>query len=111
MSPREEGAPVLELVDVAGRFAAEDLDRILVADVVRALDRVEGVAFGRVLGCVSKRRVDAALGGSRVAAGRVQLRDHADGRACVVCLDGGAHPCAAGTDDQDIVARFHRGGR
>ena len=43
LAPREERAPVLELVDVAGRLAREDLDRVLVADVVGALDRVVGV--------------------------------------------------------------------
>ena len=43
LGAREDGAPVLELVDVARRLVAEDLDRVLVAEVVRALDRVEGV--------------------------------------------------------------------
>ena len=33
--PREDTAPALELVDVARRLAREDLDRVLVADVVR----------------------------------------------------------------------------
>ena len=107
----EERAPVLELVDVAGRLAAEDLDRVLVADVVGALDRVEGMALRRVLGGVPERRVDAALGRAGVAAGRVELRDHADRRTGVVCLDRGAHACAAGADDQDVVTRFHGGGR
>jgi hypothetical protein len=40
---REDGAPVLELVDVARGLLAEDLDRVLVAEVVGAFDRVEGV--------------------------------------------------------------------
>jgi hypothetical protein len=40
---REDRAPVLELVDVAGSLLAEDLDRVLVTQVVGALDRVEGV--------------------------------------------------------------------
>ena len=47
---REDRAPVLELVDVARRLGAEDLDRVLVAEVVGALDRVEGVLLGVVLG-------------------------------------------------------------
>ena len=41
--PREDAAPVLELVDVAGRLVREDLDRVLVAEVVGALHGVEGV--------------------------------------------------------------------
>ena len=46
---REDGAPVLELVDVARRLVAEDLDRVLVAEVVGALDGVERVRLGVVL--------------------------------------------------------------
>ena len=34
-----------------------------------------------------------------------------DVRAGVVGLDRGAHPCAAGSDDQDVVRRFHESGR
>ena len=56
---REDAAPVLELVDVARRLAREDLDRVLVAEVVRALDRVERVRLGLVLGLVPERGVDA----------------------------------------------------
>ena len=53
---REDRAPVLELVDVAGRLVAEDLDRVLVAEVVGALDRVERVLLGAVLGRRSRAR-------------------------------------------------------
>ena len=67
--------------------------------------------LGRVLGGVAERRVDAALGGAGVAAGRVELRDHADVGAGIVGLDRGAHAGAAGADDQDVVGRFHGGGR
>jgi hypothetical protein len=105
----EDGSPVLELVDVAGRFAAEDLDRVLVAEIVGALDRVEGVDVGVVLGCVSECRVDAALGGAGVASRRVQLRDDGDIGACVVRCDRGAHAGAAGPDHHDIVLRVHQG--
>ena len=94
-----------------GASRREDLDRVLVAEVVGALDRVEGVRLGRVLGRVPERRVDAALGRAGVAAGRVELRDHADVGACVVGLDGRAHAGAAGADDQDVVRRFHVEGR
>src|SRR6185503_18542451 len=37
LAPGEERAPVLELQDVARRLAREQLDRVLVADVVRPL--------------------------------------------------------------------------
>ncbi len=103
----EDGSPVLELVDVAGRLAAEDLDRVLVAEVVGALDRVEGVDLGVVLGCVSERRVDAALGRAGVASRRVELRDDGDIGARVVGCDRCAHAGAAGPDHDDIVLRVH----
>ena len=108
---REHAAPVLELVDVARRLGREDLDRVLVAEVVGALDGVEGVLLGAVLGLVPERRVDAALGGAGVAARRVQLRDHRDLRASIVSLDGCAHAGAPGADDEDVVGRLHHVGR
>ena len=105
--PREDCAPVLELVDVVGRLLAEDLDRVLVAEVVGALHGVEGVLLGIVLGGVPESGVDAALRGARVAANRVDLRDHRDVRACVEGLDRGAHAGAAGSDDDDVVLGLH----
>jgi hypothetical protein len=41
----------------------------------------------------------------------VQLRDDGDIGTGVVRLDGCTHAGAAGTDDQDVVARFHGEGR
>ena len=108
LGAREDRAPVLELVDVARRLVAEDLDRVLVAEVVGALDRVEGVRLRVVLGGVPERRVDAALGRAGVAARRVELRDDGDVRARVVCLDRGAHAGAAGPDHEYVVLRVHR---
>ena len=107
LGAREDRAPVLELVDVAGRLVAEDLDRVLVAEVVGALDRVEGVLLGAVLGRVSERRVDPALGRAGVAADRMDLREKRDVRAEIVSLDRGAHPGAPGADDEHVVRRFH----
>jgi hypothetical protein len=46
-----------------------------------------------------------------VAAHRMDLRDQRDVGACVECLDGGAHPGAAGADDEDVVLRLHYSGR
>ena len=108
---REDRAPVLELVDVVRRLVAEDLDRVLVAEVVGALDRVEGVLLGVVLGGVPERGVDPALGRAGVAAGRMDLRDERDVGARIVRLDGRAHPRAAGPDNEHVVLRFHRRGR
>ena len=102
---------MLELVDVAGSLAGEDLDRVLVAQVVGALDRVESVDLRRILGGVTERRVDAPLGRAGMAARGVQFRDHPDVRACIMGFDGCAHTGAAGADDQDVVGCFHVKGR
>ena len=95
LRPREDAAPVLELVEVPHRLAREDLDRVLVAEVVGALDRVVGVDLRAVLAGVAERGVDPALGRAGVAPHRVELRDDSDVRADVECLDRGAH---AGAD-------------
>ena len=104
---REDRAPALELVDVGGRLVAEDLDRVLVAEVVRSLDRVERVLLGAVLGRVPERRVDPAFGRAGVAADRVDLGEKRDVRALVERLDGRAHPGAAGPDDKHVMLRQH----
>ena len=103
---REHAAPVLELVDVARRLGREDLDRVLVAEVVGALDRVERVLLGAVLGLVAEGGVDATLRRAGVAPRRMQLRDDGDLRAPVVRLDGGTHAGAPGADDEDVVGRL-----
>ena len=72
-----EGHPeVLEVEDLLRRLAAHDLDRVLVGEVVGALDRVEGVGLPgvpRVQG-----RVDPALRGVGVRAHRMDLADDPD---------------------------------
>ena len=93
-----------------GASPTQDFDRVLVADVVGALDGVERVTLGRIVPRVAERRVDATLGGTGVATRRMELRDDRDVGTCVVCLDRGAHACAAGSDDQDVVGRFHESG-
>ena len=109
-SPREDRAPVLELVDVARSLVAEDLDRVLVAEVVRPLDGVVGVLLGVVLGGVPERRVDAALGRAGMAARGMDLGDQGDVHPCVEGFDGCAHAGTAGADDEDVVLPFHRQG-
>ena len=111
LGPREDGSPVLELVDVVRRLVAEDLDRVLVAEVVGALDGVVGVLLGIVLGGVPEGRVDPALGRAGVAPGRVDLGDHRHVGADVERFDGRAHARAAGTDDEHVVLGVHRLGR
>jgi hypothetical protein len=79
-----EGDPdVLQVQDLVRGLAAHDLDRVLVAEVVRALDRVERVRFPRVLGI--QGRVDAASGGHGVRADGMDLGDDRHRRAGLGC--------------------------
>ena len=104
----EHSAHVLQLVDVAGPLLAHHLDRVLVAQVVRALDGEEGVLVGVVLAGVAERRVDAALGRPRVAPRGVQLGHDSDVGAVPRCLDGGAHPSEACAHHHHVVSNHQR---
>ena len=104
---REHRPPVLELVDVVRSLLAEDLDRVLITEVVGALDGVEGVLLGVVLGGVPERGVDPALRRPGVAPYGVNLGDHGHVRARVEGLDRRAHPRAAGADDEHVVSGLH----
>jgi hypothetical protein len=99
---------VLELVDVVRRLVAQDLDRILVAEVVGALDRVVRVLLGVIVGRIPERGVDPALGGAGMAADRMDLREKRDVGAEIVGLDRGAHAGAPGADDEHVVRCFHQ---
>ncbi len=103
----EHRAPVLELVDVGRRLAREDLDRVLVAEEVGALDRVVGMGLGAVVAGVAECSVDAALGRAGVASRRMQLRDHRDVGARVERLDRRPHAGTAGADHEYVVRRLH----
>ena len=97
-----EGDPdVLEVQDLLGRLGAHDLDRVLVAEEVRALDGVVGVRAPVVVH--ADRGVDPAGGGHRVRADRVDLAHDRDGRARVGRRERGALAGEAGPDDQDVV--------
>ena len=97
----EGDADVLEVEQLLRRLAAHDLDRVLVAEVVGALDGVERVRFPRVLGV--ERRVDPTLGSVRVGADRVDLGEDPDGRAPLRGGEGRALAGEAGSDDEYVV--------
>ena len=71
----ERQAHVLEVDDRVDGLLREDLGRVLVDEVVAALDGVEGVPLPAVLLDVGERRGHAALRRARVGAGGVELRD------------------------------------
>ena len=108
----ERHAEVLELVDHLRRHAAHGLDRVLVAEPVRALDRVVHVPEPAVLAHVAERGADPALCGHRVRAGREHLRQHRNGQSCLRQRERGTHARAARADDDRVEAahrkRIHR---
>src|SRR6185437_2495404 len=75
LGAREGHAPMLELVDRLRRVAAEIFDGVLVAEPVRALDRVTHVPAPVVGAHVAERRGDAALRRYGVRAGGEHLGD------------------------------------
>ncbi len=71
----ERQAHVLEVEDRVDGLFREDLGRILIDEVVAALDGVEGVPLPAVFFDVRERRGHAALRRAGVRAGRVELGD------------------------------------
>jgi hypothetical protein len=50
-----------QIQDIAGRFATHDLNRILIAKILTALRRIEGMGFPGVI--FTERGIDTALRG------------------------------------------------
>ena len=103
LGARERQAVVLEFEDRRRRFLAHELDRVLVAEPVRALDGVVEVEAPVVLAHVAERCADAALRGDRVAARREHLADARRVEALLGETEGGTKSGAAGADDDDVV--------
>ena len=102
--PREGHPGMLQLVDRRRRLPAQIFDRVLVAEPVRALDRVVHVPGPMVRPHVAERRRDPALRGDGVRPGREHLGDAGGPKP----LPGRPHrrpqPRPAGADDDDVVA-------
>ena len=103
----EGDAEVLEVEDLLRRLAAHDLDRVLVAQVVGALDRVEGVRLPGVAGV--EGRVDPALGRIGMRADGVDLADDPDRDALLGGRQGGPLSGQAGTDYENVMGWHERG--
>ena len=97
----EGDADVLEVHHLAGRLAAHHLDRVLVAEEVRALDGVVGVR-APIVGDAD-RGVDAAGGRHRVRAHRVDLAHDRDRHPFARRGEGRALAGQAGADDQYVM--------
>ena len=100
--PAEDHPHVLHGDDLAARLAAHDLDGVLVAQVVAALDRVVGVVLP-VVAPVGQGGVDPALRGVRVAPDRVDLRDNGNIRAVVCGSQRGSHAGQTGAYYEYVV--------
>ena len=83
------------------RFLAHELDRILVAQIIRAFDRVVRVPFGFVFFVVAQRGADAALRRARVRTRGIQFAD--DSSLCRPgCVQPGHESRAARADNDHI---------
>ena len=98
----ERHPEVLEFVDHLRCHPAHVLDRVLVAEIVRPLDRVEHVPVPVVLAHVAQRGADPALRGHGVRPGREHLREHRNLVAGLGQLQRTTHAGTAGADDDRI---------
>ncbi len=104
-SPAEREPHVLQLVDGVYRLPAHDLHRVLVGQVIGALDRVEHVPFPLVLFQVAQGRADPPLGGPGVGTGRIQLGENGD--LGTASPSGGLSPTGLQGRHQAGAARPH----
>jgi hypothetical protein len=105
----ERHAHVLQVVDDLGGFTAHELDGVLVAQPVGALDGVVEVVVPVVLVHVAERGADAALGSHGVRTGGEHLGEHGHVEAGARELQRGAHAGAAGADDDDVELALGKG--
>ena len=107
---REWQAHVFEFVDGRGRLAAHELDRILVAQPVAALDRVVHMPFPAVVVDVGERGGDATLCRHGMRTRRENFRHHRDLVVRARQLQRRTQAGAATADDEGIeAARVHAG--
>jgi hypothetical protein len=102
----EGHAEVLQFQHHLRRLAAEEFDRVLVAQIIRTLDGVVHVPEPVVLAHVAQRRADPALRRDGVRAGRKHLRQHRYPVSGLRELQRGAHPGATRTDDHRIELSY-----
>ena len=90
-------------IDRLDRLARQDLGRVLVDEVVAALDGVVHVPLPVVLFLVAQRGADAALGRAGVRPRGVELGQHGRLDAVARELERRPQAGAAGTDDDGLV--------
>jgi hypothetical protein len=100
---------VLELKQFVWSLGDESLDRVLIAQPVRAGDRVVGVLVTSVVGADNASRT--ALSGNGVAAHWVHLGDNRDvqGRLGLCDRNRRPEPGRASADEHHVMSDSHRG--
>ena len=82
---------------------AHVLDRILIAEPVRALDSVVHVPAPVIRAHVAKGRADSALRSDGMASGREHLGNTGGRKSCLRETKSSAQPGATGANDDDIA--------
>ena len=78
-------------------------DRVLIAEIIRALHAVECVRFGRVVGRVAERGVDAALRRAGMTTDRMHFRDDGDVGPTFSGFNRCPHAGKSTADHDDVV--------
>jgi len=102
----EGQSPVFEIVHGLHGLLRKDDRRVLVHEIVPALDRVEGMPFGFVLFHIAQRGADSSLGRTRVAPDGVNFRKNG-GFRFFTGLESGIQPRSAGPDDHGFEFVYH----
>ena len=102
IGPRERQAPMFEFVDGFRRVAHHILDRILIAEPVRALDGVVHVPAPVIRAHIAERCGDAALRRDRMRAGREHLGDAGGAQTRLRAADHRTQPGPSGPDDHHV---------
>ena len=105
---REGQSVMLQLINCPDRFVTHEPDRVLVAQVIRTFDRVEGMPFPVVFFIAPQCCANATLGGAGVRAGRVELAQYSD-IGGLGSVQGCHQACTARPHHHDIeLMFFHR---
>ena len=106
----ERHAEMLQLIDDLGRFATHELNRILITEIIAALDSVKHVPVPAVFGHVAERSTDTTLRRHRMGACRKNFGEHGHIETGFGELQRRAHTRTAGTDDNSIEATRRNAG-
>ena len=98
----ERHAEMFQLIHRFRRRAAHEFDRVLVAEIVGALDRVVHVPVPVVFRDITQRRGDAALRRDGMRARRKHFRQHGDPQTGFRELEGRPHAGAARANDDRV---------